>query len=137
MSNSIQLDPNTLPVLDIVELANTGAIRRAEQQTPPDGIPVFVTALGWLELEDRYGIDNPRKILRSLESAAHRLLSHAATTLATQSAGEVSATITCPSDLFTENGSVNLSFVRDREHPVVCVLIGTTDHLMALLSPRD
>ncbi|AOX19235.1 hypothetical protein [Kozakia baliensis] len=133
---TLSLDPTALPPLDIIDLANSGVIVRAERETPPDGIPAFVTAQGWQELLQRYADGNsdiaPR-VLAALEQAIKRLLDHAATSFAQSTHNEIAPILSCPSDLFASNGTIQIAFVRDRQHPVACVLIGTVEQLRELI----
>lgn len=131
----IRLDPDALPVIDIVALAQEGALLRAEHDTPPDGIPAFVTAAGWRMLCARYAGDDPHGLLTHLGKAVHRLLAHAAQSHAAEHrAGHAApASFSCPSDLFEDNGTLHIAFLRDTNHPVICTLIGTKDHIRDLM----
>ncbi|RUT25427.1 hypothetical protein C0V97_12680 [Asaia sp. W19] len=121
------LDPSTLPEIDIVDLAQSGQILRAEQTTPPGGIPAFLTRDDWRRIVHRHATpdSDENALLAAVERAIHRLLDHAATTLAARPAGLVSATLTVKTDLFDTRGETFLSFVRAKGHPVACVVIGT------------
>lgn len=133
----ISLDPKTLPALNIIELATQGLIMRAERETPPDGLPVFITRPGWEELLTTHTNDaenGATLVLPALEKATHRLLAHAA-----QAASEdktFAPLVTVESDLFKSATSVLLTFVRDSTHPVACVLIGTEAHIATVLKDR-
>ncbi|MBS1102747.1 hypothetical protein JK202_06900 [Gluconobacter sp. Dm-62] len=123
---SIKLDPELLPALDILRMAQSGTLLRAERHTPPDGIPAFVTRDGWNELVETHAgnHDAPHMVLLpALEKAVLRIMSHAAEQAS--SSGEMTPVITLPSDLFPSDPDLVLSFVRDSTHPVACALIGT------------
>lgn len=132
----IHIDPDVLPSFDIVMLANSGALLRAEAETPPNGVPAFVTAAGWRMIEARYRHASPEELLTNLGRATHRLLAHAAEAYAeTDHSDEISApgSFSCPSDLFENNGTLHLAFIRDTTHPVICAVIGTNKHLQDLM----
>jgi len=134
MSKTITVDPAALPALDIITLANQGAILRAEAQTAPDAIPLFVTSQGWAALQQRYDATRPEDaptLLARLERATAKLMTHVAQGVA--KAGTAPATLTCPSDFFTPDGHVVIAFVRDETHPVACAIIGAKDHIDHLL----
>ncbi|QDH17300.1 hypothetical protein [Swingsia samuiensis] len=131
---SISLDPSLFPAIDIITLAQTGLILRAERQTPPDGIPVFVTKEGWTELVSSHAPEHPSPheiIIPALEKAITRLLSHAAETA--EKTKEMAPVLYLESDLFPSNAELLIAFVRDKEHPVTCALIGTRQHLSHVL----
>ena len=121
------LDPMNLPATDIVQLAQAGLLCRAERETPAGGVPAFLTRQDWDRLATRFSSEAPKpeRLLEAVERAVWRLLAHAAATLSQRPQGNVSATMSARTDLFTENGETYLSFVRDRSHPVACVIIGT------------
>ncbi|GBR14280.1 MULTISPECIES: hypothetical protein [Asaia] len=121
------LDPATLPATDILELAQAGLLCRAERETPSGGIPAFVTRQDWDCLAERFGREAaaPERLIEAVERAVWRLLSHAAATLSKQTPGSVSATMSARTDLFSDDGETYLSFVRDRTHPVACVIVGS------------
>ncbi|MFT8808553.1 hypothetical protein [Gluconobacter sp.] len=131
---SIKLDPAILPALDIVGMAQSGALLRAERETPPDGIPVFVTRTGWEELTATHAADHATPhtvLLPALEKAAARILSHAAETASRS--GEMTPVLTLQSDLFPSDPDLVLAFVRDSTHPVACALIGTAAQIETAL----
>lgn len=139
---SIKLDPAILPALDILGMAQSGALLRAERETPPNGIPAFVTRAGWDELTATHADhhDAPHTVLLpALEKAVARILSHAAE--AASRNGEMTPVLTMPSDLFPSDPDLVLAFVRDNTHPVACALIGTAAQIEAALrghgSPQD
>lgn len=137
MTHSLSLDPLALPMLDIVNLANRGTIIRAELETPENGVPAFITAAGWHALQALHGTDTHDRqlsLLRALERAVHRLLSHAADTMARSKQKTFDPVMTCTSDLFEPEGMLQMAFVRDRTHPVACMLVDTPDHLRELLA---
>ncbi|GBR52515.1 hypothetical protein AA106555_0944 [Neokomagataea thailandica NBRC 106555] len=132
-----KLDPAKLPALDIVGLATSGLIVRAERETPADGIPAFITRPGWEELLTSHAADvenGSALVLPPLEKAVQRLLAHAA-----QSASEeqnFAPLVTLESDLFASAPSLLVMFVRDQSHPVACVLVGTEEHIATTLKGR-
>lgn len=131
---SIKLDPAILPALDILGMAQSGALLRAERDTPPDGIPAFVTRSGWDELIATHAAnhDAPHTVLLpALEKAVARLLSHAAEGASRN--GEMTPVITLQSDLFPSDPDLVLAFVRDSTHPVACALIGTAAQIETAL----
>lgn len=131
---SVMLDPSTLPSVNILGLAQSGAILRAERETPPDGIPAFVTKAGWDELITAHADNHAAPhliVLPALEKAVTRILAHAAE--AAQSEGKTAPVISLESDLFPSDPTLILAFVRDETHPVACALIGTADHLVGML----
>jgi len=131
---SVMLDPSTLPSVNILGLAQSGAILRTERETPPDGIPAFVTKAGWDELIAAHADNHAAPhliVLPALEKAVNRILAHAAE--AAQSEGKTAPVISLESDLFPSDPTLILAFVRDETHPVACALIGTADHLVGML----
>lgn len=132
------LDPSTLPSVNILGLAQSGAILRAERETPPDGIPAFITKEGWDELIAAHADNHvaPHTIvLPALEKAVARVLAHAAE--AAQTEGKTAPVISLESDLFPSDRTLILAFVRDETHPVACALIGTASHLVGMLRSDD
>ncbi|WP_261763174.1 hypothetical protein [Asaia bogorensis] len=121
------LDPATLPEADILGLAQTGQLLRAERQTPENGIPAFISREDWDRTRARFGAcgRDSGDLLTALEKAVQRLMGHAAETLATREAGVVSAILSARTDLFDDGGPTYLSFLRDATHPVACVIIGS------------
>ncbi|GBR70060.1 hypothetical protein [Gluconobacter kanchanaburiensis] len=131
---SIKLDPMMLPALDILGMAQSGAVLRAERETPSDGIPAFVTRSGWDELVATHASDHTAPhtvLLPAMEKAVTRLLSHAAE--AASRDGVMAPTITIQSDLFLSDPDLVLAFVRDITHPVACALIGTAAQIETTL----
>ncbi len=100
---------------------------RAERDTPDGGVPVFMTKVDWDTISERFSVEtsSPNDHIVAVERAVHHLLGHAAESLTKCPAGEISAVLNVKTDLFAENGETFLSFVRDRTHSVVCVIIGT------------
>ncbi|MBS1087636.1 hypothetical protein [Gluconobacter wancherniae] len=135
---SVSLDPNTLPIINVVGLAQSGTILRAERKTPSDGVPAFVTRDGWEELVSLYAKDSEKPheiVLPALERAAGRILAHAAE--AAVSDRRNSPVFNLESDLFASDPTLVLAFVRDTEHPVACALIGTAAQLSQILRQGD
>lgn len=131
---SVMLDPSTLPSVNILGLAQSGAILRAERETAPDGIPAFITKEGWNELIAAHADDHTAPhtvVLPALEKAVARILSHAAESA--QGEGKTAPVISLESDLFQSDSTLILAFVRDETHPVACALIGTAGHLVDML----
>lgn len=131
---NVSLDPTLLPALDIVGLAQSGQILRAEKETPPDGVPFFVTHEGWDELVLTHAAQHKTPhafVLATLEKVVAKLQAHAAE--GARERGAHRPIITIPSDLFPSDPMVVLAFVRDASHPVACALIGTANHLASLL----
>lgn len=131
---SIKLDPTILPALDILGMAQSGALLRAERETPPDGIPAFVTRAGWDELIATHAAhhDTPHTVLLpALEKAVSRLMSHAAEEASRN--GEMTPVLTLQSDLFPSDPDLVLAFVRDSTHPVACALVGTAPQIETAL----
>lgn len=120
------LDPATLPEAEIIALAQKGLLLRVERDTSENGVPAFMTRDDWDAMEARYLHQKgaPGDFLPAVERAIHRLLGHAAETLASRPAGTISATLSATTDLFEDNGQTYLSFVRDTTYPVACVIIG-------------
>ncbi|KXV32572.1 hypothetical protein FXF46_08845 [Gluconobacter thailandicus] len=128
------LDPSTLPSVNILGLAQGGAILRAERETPPDGIPAFITKEGWDELIAAHAANHVAPhtvVLPALEKAVARILAHAAK--AAQAEGKTAPVISLESDLFPSDPTLILAFVKDETHPVACALIGTAAHLVDML----
>lgn len=125
--SEISLDPSTLPPADIIALAQSGLLCRAERDTPDGGVPAFMTKVDWDTISVRFSVEtpSPNDLIAAVERAVHHLLGHAAERLTKCPAGEVSAVLNVKTDLFAENGETFLSFVRDRTHPVACVIVGT------------
>ncbi|WP_231118867.1 hypothetical protein [Oecophyllibacter saccharovorans] len=146
-ARQVRLVPESLPALDILTLAQEGRILRAERETPPDGVPVFVTRAGWDELLSHHGKGEPEekvaltKLLPALEQISARLLAqaaeaseHHAKPAAQENAPKAPPSIfTLESDLFPSDPQTRLVLVRDRTHPVVCALLGTPAQLATLL----
>lgn len=135
---SIKLDPAILPALDILGMAQSGAILRAERNTPPDGIPAFVTRTGWDELIATHATEHNAPnalLLPALEKAVSRLLAHTAEEASRN--GEMTPVITLQSDLFPSDPDLVLAFVRDSTHPVACALIGTAAQIEMALRGHD
>ncbi|MXV43994.1 hypothetical protein GS501_02860 [Saccharibacter sp. 17.LH.SD] len=135
MPQSITLNPKIFPKLDIVSLAQTGKILRAERTTTKNGIPAFITREGWNELILHHARDGEplslttQKILPALEQSVARLLGEAA-----QASTERPASLyTLETDLFPSNTQTRLALVCDQTHHVACALIGTPKHLQHLL----
>lgn len=131
---SIKLDPMILPALDILGMAQSGTLLRAERETPPDGIPAFVTRAGWDELVATHAGDHTAPhtvLLPAMEKAVARLLSHAAE--AASRDGVMTPVVTIQSDLFPSDPDLVLAFVRDTTHPVACALIGTAAQIETTL----
>ena len=124
------LDPSTLPPVNILGLAQSGTILRAERETLPDGIPAFITKAGWDELTAAHNT-SAALVLSSLEKAVARLLAHAAEDAQTN--GRTAPVISLESDLFPSDPTLILTFVRDETHPVACALLGTASHLTEVL----
>ncbi|WP_415571466.1 hypothetical protein [Gluconobacter sp.] len=134
----IKLDPALLPALDILGMAQSGALLRAERETPSDGIPAFVTRAGWDELAATHAANHnaPHSVLLpALEKAVARILTHAAQNASQM--GEMTPVTTLQSDLFPSDPDLVLAFVRDSTHPVACALIGTATQIEAALRSRD
>ncbi|AFV99944.1 hypothetical protein BAR24_07080 [Gluconobacter oxydans] len=128
------LDPSTLPSVNILGLAQGGAILRAERETPPDGIPAFIAKEGWDELIAAHAANHVAPhtvVLPALEKAVARILAHAAK--AAQAEGKNAPVISLESDLFPSDPTLILAFVKDETHPVACALIGTAAHLVDML----
>lgn len=148
-AQTVTLAPDSLPRLNIVGLAQSGQILRAERETPPDGVPVFVTKEGWNDLLRHYGDGKDpaelarTKLLPALERISTQLLAEAAqaskektssgATPESEKAGTPSV-FTLESDLFPGDRETRLVLVRDETHPVVCALLGTPAQLAHLLS---
>ncbi|WP_418609053.1 hypothetical protein [Gluconobacter cerinus] len=131
---SVVLDPSSLPAVNILGLAQSGAILRAERETPPDGVPAFITREGWDELVAAHASehDTPHTIvLPALEKTVTRLLAHAAQ--AASEEGGTAPVVSLESDLFPSDRTLILAFVRDETHPVACTLIGTAHQLAGVL----
>ncbi len=134
----IKLDPTLLPALDILGMAQSGALLRAERETPPDGIPAFVTRAGWDELAATHASDHSAPhivLLPALEKAVSRILAHAAQNAA--HTGEMTSVTTLQTDLFPSDPDLVLAFVRDSTHPVACALIGTALQIETALRSQD
>ena len=132
--NTVTLDPARLPALDIITLAQSGILMRAERETSPDGVPVFLTQEGWMDLHERRPSLGLPELQLAVEKATRHLMTHAAETVATQKPDAAPGLFICPSDFFEENGNVHIVFVRDIAHPVVCAVIGTREHIRHILS---
>ncbi|EHH69080.1 hypothetical protein [Gluconobacter morbifer] len=127
---SVTLEPASLPSVDIVGLAQSGQILRAERDTPPDGVPVFITREGWNDLLATHATDSassPAAVLPALEKAVTRIMAHAAEAAGKE--GMTTPVISMKSDLFSSDGTLILAFVRDSTHPVACALIGTATQI--------
>ncbi len=134
----IKLDPALLPALDILGMAQSGTLLRAERETPSDGIPAFVTRAGWHELAATHAAnhDAPHTVLLpALEKAVSRILAHAAHNAS--HTGEITPVTTLQSDLFPSDPDLVLAFVRDSTHPVACALIGTAPQIETALRRQD
>lgn len=120
------LDPATLPKAEIVALAQQGILLRAERDTSENGVPAFMKRDDWETMEARFLHQRGESsdFLPAVEHAVHRLLGHAAQTLASRPAGTISATLSATTDLFEDGGQTYLSFVRDTTYTVACVIIG-------------
>ncbi|MDF7674289.1 hypothetical protein PT277_02665 [Acetobacteraceae bacterium ESL0709] len=134
---SIALDPTVLPALDIISLAQSGKILRAERTTEQDGIPCFILRKDWDRLKSRDGKGNTlsdETLLRALEKISARFLQEAAKAcklLGNEShQNALPSTFEIESDLFPHRKKVFLLLVRDATHPVVCALIGTSSALL-------
>lgn len=80
----IPLNSHQLPELDILSLAQSGQLLRAERETPEDGIPAFITRSGWNELVQHYAQknetfpDTAQRVLIALERSVILLMTEAA-----------------------------------------------------------
>ncbi len=143
---TIALDPARLPKLDILSLARTGLILRAERETPDTGIPSFLTRSGWVELVTHHrrsttdGIETEEqtanRLLPALERICARLLSEAARGAKAQDRQDASV-FTVETDLFPSSTQTRIVLVADRTHPVACALIGTPEQITQLLASTD
>ncbi|MFT9096720.1 MAG: hypothetical protein ABF459_16480 [Gluconobacter cerinus] len=134
----LKLAPARLPALDILGMAQSGTLLRAERETPSDGIPAFVTRAGWDELAATHAAnhDAPHTVLLpALEKAVSRILAHAAQNAS--NTGEMTPVTTLQSDLFPSDPDLVLAFVRDSTHPVACALIGTAPQIETALRRQD
>lgn len=136
----ISLDPYQLPELDILTLAQSGRLVRAERETPEDGVPALVTRSGWNELVQHYiqeheaPSDTAQRVLIALERSASLLMTEAAKAVQEQNDDTPPSLYTLETDLFPSNRQTRLVFVRDKSHPVACALIGTPQHITEIIT---
>ncbi|GBQ15484.1 hypothetical protein [Swaminathania salitolerans] len=118
----ITIDPELLPPIDIIRLAQEGHLLRAERTTPEGGVPAFISSADRDRLLTRHpeGAD-----VASTERAVHHLLAHAAQGLTATGEGVVPARLSLKTDLFEDEGETWISFVRDASTAVACVIIGS------------
>lgn len=140
---AITLNPEHLPKLDIVALAQSGHIVRAERDTAEGGVPVFLTKEGWdeLVLQHRKQSNEPIEqtashLLPALEKISARILAEAAHAAETQKQ-EHAALFTLETDLFPSSPQTRLVLVADKTHPVVCALLGTPAQITLLLASHN
>ncbi|MCX5616332.1 hypothetical protein NQF87_05005 [Bombella sp. TMW 2.2559] len=141
---AVTLDPSRLPQLDILALARSGLIVRAERETPEIGIPSFLTRAGWNELianhrrpsegstEHEPEEQTASRLLPALERICTRLLGEAAREAETQQ--QDASIFTIETDLFPSSPETRIILVADRTHPVACALIGTPEQITQLLA---
>lgn len=142
---AVTLDPSRLPQLDILALARSGLIVRAERETPETGIPSFLTRAGWNELiahhrrpsegstEHEPEEQTASRLLPALERISTRLLGEAAREAETRQQQDTSL-FTIETDLFPSSPETRIILVADRTHPVACALIGTPEQITQLLA---
>lgn len=139
---SITLDPTTLPALDIIALAQSGQILRAERETAENGIPCFITKQDWnhLKHEMNYKLTD-EALLTALEKISARFLQEAARSCSLLKAApqetDLPNSFEIESDLFTDHRKIFLILVRDMTHPVACALIGTSTTLLDTLRSKN
>lgn len=139
---SIGLDHTYLPELDILHLAQTHTILRAERTTPHDGIPTFITQTGWNELVEHHHQSNETlkdtslRVLSALERISAHLMTEAAQKTKARDIKKESFLYTLESDLFPSSSQTRLVFVKDKTHSVACALIGTPQHLRQIINNK-
>lgn len=139
----ISLDPAQLPELNILTLAQSGAIVRAERETPEDGIPAFITRSGWNELishhaqEQETVADTATRVLTALEKSIGLLMTQAAKAAQEHEQSTPPSLYSLETDLFPSSPQTRLVFVKDTSHHVACALIGTPDQISDIIRPSS
>lgn len=138
---SVEINPQYLPEINILEMAQTGMILRAELEIPPNGVPVFITRLGWNELLAHYLLQNPtetrsdahHKLLLILSRITAKLLKDAAQ-YCKNTPPPLPSSFIIETDLFPSSKETSLIFVRAKDHHAACALLGTQDHIRHLFA---
>lgn len=134
---SITLDPAALPEIDIISLAQTGQIVRAERRTEENGIPCFISRKDWDLLKEEYNSSSSHEnetLLAALEKTTSLFLQEAAKTYSSlkkqHAKTTLPSTFQIESDLFHDRKTVFLFLVKDMTHPVCCAVISTSPTLL-------
>lgn len=142
------LEAGHLPQWDILGLAQRELLVRAERETPPGGIPLFVTRTGWNLLVAHYnqGEDlsaSAERILPVIERLFAYLCQeiaardHQANQGQAHEDGSVSRLCleSCyyvQTDLFPGESETLLLFLRDKTHHIICAVLGTSAQISLL-----
>lgn len=147
----VEIRVQHLPEIDILRLAQTGMILRAELETETDGVPAFITRIGWNELLAHHllqehlsqkenspnsaqnSLEFQQKLLKILSRITAKLMQEAARYYQ-EHPNNSPHNFTIETDLFPSSKEASLIFIRAKDTNIACALLGTDEHLRHILS---